>query len=99
MPTALRIVKSVTKRERLEARITREQKRLFLRAANLRGTSLTDFVVASTQRVAQETIKDSEVLSLRGEAREAFVKAFLNPPQPTKAARRAAMRYKAFLGR
>ncbi len=99
MPTALRIVKSVTKRERLEARITREQKRLFLRAANLRGTSLTDFVVASTQRVAQETIKDSEVLSLRGEAREAFVKAFLNPPRPTKAARLAAMRYKAFLGR
>ena len=99
MPSALRNAGSSARRERLEARITLDQKRLFQRAANLRGTTLTDFVVASTQRMAQETINDFEVLSLRGEAGEAFVKAILNPPRPNKSARRAAARYKAFLGR
>ena len=33
-----------TKSERLEARITLEQKRLLQRAAELRGLSLTDFL-------------------------------------------------------
>jgi len=82
------------KQERLEARVTRQQKRLIERAAYLRGTSVTDFVVASAQQAATATIKDSEMLSLRDEAREAFVNALLNPPAPNPAARAAARRYK-----
>lgn len=82
------------KQERLEARVTRHQKRLIARAAELRGTSVTDFVVASAQQAATATIKDSEVLSLSDEAREVFVKALLNPPAPNAAARAAARRYK-----
>ncbi|HYV31542.1 MAG TPA: DUF1778 domain-containing protein [Candidatus Binatia bacterium] len=82
------------KQERLEARVTRQQKRLIERAAYLRGTSVTDFVVASAQQAATATIRDSETLSLRDEAREAFVNALLNPPAPNPAARAAARRYK-----
>ena len=37
------------KEERLEARVTPAQKRLIERAATLRGTSVTEFVVVSTQ--------------------------------------------------
>ena len=44
------------KQERLEARVTRQQKRLIERAAYLRGTSVTDFVVASAQQAATATI-------------------------------------------
>ena len=82
------------KAERLEARITVQQKRTIAKAAALRGTSITDFVVMSTQRAATETIKESQMLALRGEAQEVFVKAILNPPEPSPAARAAAKRYK-----
>jgi uncharacterized protein (DUF1778 family) len=83
-----------SKQERLEARVTRQQKRLIERAAYLRGTSVTDFVVASAQQAAAATIKDSELLSLRDEAREVFVNALLNSPAPNRASRAAARRYK-----
>ena len=44
--------KGPSKLERLEARITREQKRIIERAAGLRGTSVTEFVVVSAQQAA-----------------------------------------------
>lgn len=99
MPQALKTVGLPKKRERLEARLTVDQKRLIARAANLRGTSVTDFVVVSAQQVANETIKDFEMLRLRDEAREVFVNAILNPPAPNQAVRTAAARYKENLGR
>lgn len=82
------------KQQRLQARITPDQKRLIERAAELRGTTVTEFVVASAQQAASETIKDFEVLTLRDRARKVFVDAILNPPLPNKAVRR----YKAQLG-
>jgi uncharacterized protein (DUF1778 family) len=82
-----------SKLERLEARITREQKRIIERAAGLRGTSLTDFVVVSAQQAATNTIKEYEMMSLHGEARDVFVNALLNPPAPNVVAKRAAKRY------
>ena len=86
------------KQERLEARITPDQKRLIERAAELRGTTVTEFVVASAQQAAADIIKDFEVLTLRDEARKVFVDSLLNPPAPNAAARAAAERYKAQLG-
>ena len=82
------------KEQRLEARVTPAQKRLIERAATLRGTTVTEFVVASAQEAATNTIKDFEVLHLRDKAREVFVNAILNPPAPTDAARAAAERYR-----
>jgi uncharacterized protein (DUF1778 family) len=86
------------KGQRLEARITPDQKRLIERAAELRGTTVTEFVVVSAQQAAADTIKDFEVLTLREQARKVFVDAVLNPPPPTEAARAAMRRYKARLG-
>ena len=86
------------KGERLEARLTRTQKQIISRAAELRGTTVTDFVVASAHQAAAETIKDFEMLSLRGEAREVFVSALLHPPAPNAAAKAAARRYSKRLG-
>jgi len=86
------------KEERLEARVTPAQKRLIERAAALRGTSVTEFVVVSAQEAAINAIKDFEVLSLRDEAREVFINAILNPPAPNEAARIAAERYKKDAG-
>jgi len=96
---AVKARKYSRKLERLEARVTREQKRIIERAAELRGTSVTEFVVVSAQQAATKTIKDFETLRLRGEAREVFVNALLNPPAPNAAAKAAARRYKQRLGR
>ncbi len=79
---------------RLEVRITSAQKRLIERAAELRGTSVTAFVVSNIQAAAAETIREFESLFLRDEAREVFVKALLNPPQPNEALKAAAARHK-----
>jgi len=96
---AVKARKYARKLERLEARVTREQKRIIERAAELRGTSVTEFVVVSAQQAATETIKDFETLRLRGEARKVFVNALLNPPAPNAAAKAAARRYKQRMGR
>jgi uncharacterized protein (DUF1778 family) len=86
------------KQQRLEARVTADQKRLIERAAELRGTSVTEFVVVSAQQAATETIRDFETLTLRDRARTIFVNAILNPPVPNEAARKAAQRYKEQMG-
>jgi len=87
------------KQERLEARVTPEQKQLIARGAALRGFSVTDFVVASAQQAANDAIRDSQILTLHDDARDVFVKAILNPPSPNRAARAAAKRYKRLLGK
>jgi uncharacterized protein (DUF1778 family) len=87
------------KADRLEARVTPEQKRLIARAAALRGSSVTEFIVASAQRAAAETVKDFELLTLHDEARDVFVNVVLHPPAPNEAARKAAQRYKEQMGR
>jgi uncharacterized protein (DUF1778 family) len=88
----------ILRQERLEARVTSDQKRLIERAAQLRGTSVTDFVVTMAQAAATETIKDFETLHLRDQAREVFIHALLNPPEPNDAAKAAAARYKERTG-
>ena len=86
------------KEKRLEVRLTPEQKNSIAQAAPLRGTSVTEFVVASAREAATKAIKDYELLSLHGEAREVFVNTVLNPPAPNAAARRAVKRYKGQMG-
>jgi len=64
----------------------------------LRGSTVTDFVVVSAQHAAAETIRDFETLVLRDEARDVFINAILNPPPPNDTARAAAQRYKTEMG-
>ena len=82
------------KQQRLEARVTLSQKRLIERAAKLRGTTLTAFVVLSAQEAAARIISDLETLSLQAAASEVFVSAVLSAPEPNQAARNAARRFK-----
>jgi uncharacterized protein (DUF1778 family) len=90
---ALKAASQSKKQERLEARVTRVQKLMIERAARIRGTSVTNFVLVSAQEAAAETIKDFELLTLRDKARETFVDALLHPPAPNATARGAAKRY------
>jgi len=80
--------------ERLEVRTTSAQKRLIERAAELRGTSVTDFVVSNIQAAAAETVREFESLFLRDEAREVFVRTLLHPPEPNDVLKAAATRHR-----
>jgi uncharacterized protein (DUF1778 family) len=99
MRRATAIARRSRKEERLEARVTPEQKQLIARAAALRGFSVTEFIVTSAQQAASEVIKDFELLTLHDEARDVFVNSILNPPLPNERARAAAKRYQERMGR
>src|SRR5690349_7999841 len=90
MAPSAKSIRRPRKQQRLEARVTPAQKRLIERAARLRGTSVTEFVVVSAQEAAAEIIKNFETLVLRDQARDIFVDAILNPPTPNQAVRAAA---------
>jgi uncharacterized protein (DUF1778 family) len=80
--------------ERIEARVSREQKELLERAAALEGRSMTDFIVTSAQEAATQVITRHELLRLSPRDQVEFVEALLNPPAPNEALRAAAARYR-----
>jgi uncharacterized protein (DUF1778 family) len=81
--------------ERLEARISTEQKRLFKEAATLRGVTLTDFVVSSVHEAAVRTLEARHVIEVSQNDQRAFVDALSHPPAPNSALRRAWARHSA----
>lgn len=87
MAVALRV-------ERVEIRMTRAQKKNIERAASLRGTSVTDFILNQVQPAATAAIREFESLELRNEDRRVFVEALLNPPEPNEALKAAVARHK-----
>lgn len=50
--------------ERLEARISRDQKAMLQRAAELQGHTLTDFVIASVHDAAVRVIAETQTIRL-----------------------------------
>ena len=82
-----------TRAERLEARISRNQKELFQRAAELQGRTLTDFVVSSAHEAAVQTIERMQIIRLSAQDSRTFAKALLKPRKPNERLRAAARRY------
>ena len=80
--------------ERLEARVSKAQKNLFLRAATVQGRSLTDFLIASVQEAAERALRAHDVLTLSERDRRIFVEALVKPAALSKTLRQAARRYK-----
>ena len=81
--------------ERLEARISTEQKRLFKEAATLRGVTLTDFVVSSVHEAAVRTLEARHVIELSQNDQRTFVDALSRPPAPNSLLRKAWARQSA----
>ena len=84
--------------ERLEARITADQKALIQRAAELEGRSVTDYVVSSVQDAAKRTVEAHEVIVLTATESRAFVDALLNPPPVATRLRDSVRRYRTLTG-
>lgn len=79
---------------RFEARVSAERKSFWKKAADIRGNTLTEFVVSSADAVAERTIKEAEFMELTQRDRVAFVQALLNAPaHPNAKLRNAADRY------
>lgn len=85
---------SAMRSERLDARVTPEEKETIETAARLRGTSSSDFVRMAVREAALNTIREHEVLTLNQESRRIFIEALLDPPKPNQKALAAAKRFK-----
>ena len=72
------------KRERLEFRIPKNLKVLFQHAAAIQGKSLSDFLVTTAEKAANEVIRENQVIQLSIEDSIMFSKALVNPPKPNK---------------
>lgn len=96
--TTTAFLSSKAKDERLEARISPTQKRLFQQAAALQGRTLTDFVIASVHEAAVRTVEQMHAIRLTAEESQNFAKALLNPREPNDRLKAAARRYMARVG-
>jgi uncharacterized protein (DUF1778 family) len=78
---------------RLEARLPASVYATLKRAAELKGRSITDFVVSAAHDAAQRAIEDEEIIRLSAEDQLRFAQALVNPPAPNAALRRAMRRH------
>ena len=83
------------RKERLEARVSADQKDLFQRAAELQGRTLTDFVIASVHEAAVRALEDMQTVKLTADESRAFAEAMLNPLEPGRRLKAAAQSYVA----
>ena len=95
---AAAVRKSIQRTERLEARISADQKILFQRAAALQGRTLTDFVIASVHEAAIRAVDEMNSIRLTVHESRAFAEALINPRAPAPKLRQAARRYVDLIG-
>ena len=76
--------------QRIEARIAPKALDLIKRAAEAKGSSLSDFVVAAAREAAARELDEQNMIRLSAQEQRRFVALLLNPPKPNKALQRAA---------
>lgn len=74
---------------RLETRISPDALTLVKRAAEIQGRSVSDFVVSAAHEAAKRAIDETQIIRLSVEDQKALVESLLNPPEPTRALRKA----------
>jgi uncharacterized protein (DUF1778 family) len=92
--THRRMPESERKRDRIELRVAASAKALIQRAMAVSGLTAGDLAYEGARRVLDE----HERLLLTGADREAFLKAVLNPPKPTKRLVNALRRHRQLIG-
>lgn len=79
-----------TRTERLEARIAPATLNMVKRAAEARGSSVSDFVVEAAREAAERELRESAIIRLAEQEQRRFVALLLEPPKPNAALKRAA---------
>lgn len=85
--------------ERTEARLLPEQKKRIEQAARLKGLSLSDFIVQHADEAAIKTIQLHASWTLEDRDRDVFVRALLDPPEPSVRIKAAVKRYRERVGK
>ncbi|GAA3102594.1 hypothetical protein GCM10010520_54670 [Rhizobium viscosum] len=98
MPEPATASRPRVRNERLETRVTAEQKNLIEQAAALQGRSVTDFVLTSVQEAAQRAIQEHQRLDLSVRDSQTFVEALVNPPSVNDRLRETVRRYRQATG-
>jgi uncharacterized protein (DUF1778 family) len=79
---------------RFDARLTKSQKEFFELAARISGfKSLSEFVIHSTQQVANSIVENHNAILASERDRKVFFDAVVNPPKPNKSLKEAAKQY------
>lgn len=89
---------SNTRSKRLEARIKPDALILVQRAAEMQGSSVSDFVVAAAEGAARKALEDAYTLRLSVEDQRRFVELLLDPPEPSPALLRAKEAHETLIG-
>ena len=84
---------------RLEARIPAQIYDQMQRAAELRGMTLTGYLIATAGEDARRVVEDSEIIRLAREDQIRFAEALINPPKSNERLARAAKRHAELIGR
>lgn len=83
---------------RFDARLPKEQKLFFEKAAALGGyRNLTDFVLQAAQEKAKEIVKEKEMIIASERDSQLFFDTITNPKEPSKSLQKAVENYNAFL--
>jgi uncharacterized protein (DUF1778 family) len=84
--------------DRIDVRISKEQKELIRYASDLRGfKSLTEFIVFSINKEANDIINEHNQILKSIEDKKVFLDAILNPLSPNANLKKAQLNYQKFL--
>ncbi len=72
------------KMDRIDLRVTRDQKQVLARAAVLSGLSMSSFLLAKELYEAKKIVSKSESIVLSDRDRDMFYSLLQNPPKPNK---------------
>lgn len=82
---------------RLEARIPVPVYNTMQRAAELRGMTLTSYLLATAGEDARRVVEEAEILRLAQADQVRFAQALIDPPKPNARLKRAAQRHAALI--
>ncbi len=89
---------TITEQARFDARLPKEQKQFFEKAAYLGGyRNLTDFIVRVVQEKAKEIIKEKEQIIASERDSQIFFEAITNPQKPSATLKDALNDYNSFI--
>lgn len=70
--------------DRIDLRITKDQKEVLARAAGLSGLSLSSFMLTKALDEARKIVSKSDTIVLTDRDRDLFYSLLKNPPRPNK---------------
>lgn len=87
-----------TKSERLQLRLTNQQKDIIARAAQVKQTTMTNFILEKSYEAAVEILSEQTIFSLTDEEWDNFCQALEAPPKPIPALRKLLSEKSVFDG-